>query len=347
MELNHRGALDVAKGDDHLGRPLHWRGYGKDTRPIAVARRRASGYALGMLKDRIARPAPPASMGPIAKKVLGELLKAQRASVVDLTAFRRGRLNAEELQKSAVTAERLAGSHPVHALFIYVQNQVSIMSETVAALPGLDKHLEIIGKAEAEYMPRGPPMSPLTMSHFSMWAYFDATVGPKRETIGTVLLALYGRLGVHPAFIRVVRAMQDSRLGLYRRERQQTDGLFVLRELVTEESSSCVVPSGWIGRDGELWLGRIVRVAQDMPPLFVTTPYVIIEPGVDQWLACFKRTLVDVTPSKYAEHMKRPRERHHWNEYIFEAYMNHVTEAIFLRGLPDVPESRPHSKVNS
>ena len=36
----------------------------------------------------------------------------------------------------------------------------------------------------------------------------------------------------------------------------------------------------------------------------------------------------------------------YWSEYVFEAYANHVTEAIFLMGLPDVPESRPQSKVN-
>ncbi len=29
------------------------------------------------------------------------------------------------------------------------------------------------------------------------------------------------------------------------------------------------------------------------------------------------------------------------------SYVNHRTEAIFLAGLPDVPESRPHSKVNN
>ena len=38
--------------------------------------------------------------------------------------------------------------------------------------------------------------------------------------------------------------------------------------------------------------------------------------------------------------------RDYWTEFVFEAYVNHQTEAIFLAGLPDTPESRPHSKVN-
>ena len=37
----------------------------------------------------------------------------------------------------------------------------------------------------------------------------------------------------------------------------------------------------------------------------------------------------------------------YWNEYIFEAYANHRPDAVFLAGLPDVEESRPHSRANS
>ena len=42
--------------------------------------------------------------------------------------------------------------------------------------------------------------------------------------------------------------------------------------------------------------------------------------------------------------MGSPRE--YWAEFVFEAYMNHRPEVIFLKGLPDLPESRPHSVVN-
>ncbi len=39
--------------------------------------------------------------------------------------------------------------------------------------------------------------------------------------------------------------------------------------------------------------------------------------------------------------------RTYWNDFVFEGYVNYRTEAIFLAGLPDVPESRPHSAVNN
>jgi len=45
--------------------------------------------------------------------------------------------------------------------------------------------------------------------------------------------------------------------------------------------------------------------------------------------------------------MKYGPTRTYWNDFVFEGYVNHRTEAIYLAGLPDVPESRPHAEVNS
>ena len=39
-------------------------------------------------------------------------------------------------------------------------------------------------------------------------------------------------------------------------------------------------------------------------------------------------------------------QRECWNDYVFEAYVNHQADAIYLAGLPDIPESRPHSKIS-
>ena len=45
--------------------------------------------------------------------------------------------------------------------------------------------------------------------------------------------------------------------------------------------------------------------------------------------------------------MKFGPGRDYWSEFVLEAYVNYRSDVIFLRGLPDVPESRPHSSVNS
>ena len=50
-------------------------------------------------------------------------------------------------------------------------------------------------------------------------------------------------------------------------------------------------------------------------------------------------------PSRISIGSTRPRD--YWSEFVFEAYVNHRSDVIFLAGLPDVAESRPHSRVNS
>jgi hypothetical protein len=49
----------------------------------------------------------------------------------------------------------------------------------------------------------------------------------------------------------------------------------------------------------------------------------------------------------YQHLTKHGLDERHWSEYVFEAYANHKSEAIFLLGLPDAPESRPHSRGNA
>jgi hypothetical protein len=43
-------------------------------------------------------------------------------------------------------------------------------------------------------------------------------------------------------------------------------------------------------------------------------------------------------------HLKWGTSRRYWPEFVFEGYVNHQPGAIFLKGLPDVPKSRPHSR---
>ncbi|MCP3677395.1 MAG: hypothetical protein GY721_07370 [Deltaproteobacteria bacterium] len=127
----------------------------------------------------------------------------------------------------------------------------------------------------------------------------------------------------------------------------------MLRELVTGTGYRAIVPAGYLGRRGELWYARVLP-----PPLpggtehvVFTTPYLLIKPGMSEWQAYFRRTLPDAPMqdriATYEHHMKFGPARDYWTEFVFEAYVNHRTEVIFLEGLPDVPESRPHSRVNS
>jgi hypothetical protein len=82
-----------------------------------------------------------------------------------------------------------------------VQNITSVFAECVSVFPELKSYYKTIGDAEDEYMPDGPPMSPLTRSYFTTWAFFDFRFGGDHETIGTCLCDLGGQLGLHPGMV--------------------------------------------------------------------------------------------------------------------------------------------------
>src|SRR4030043_379033 len=78
------------------------------------------------------------------------------------------------LKKTMKTPEDLKGYDPVHALYISVQNMASLFAEQVSILPEMKEYSRIMDKAERVYIPDGPPISPLTRSYFTHWAFFDA-----------------------------------------------------------------------------------------------------------------------------------------------------------------------------
>ena len=263
-----------------------------------------------------------------------------------------GRKHAEDLQKTVATREALDKHHPAHAVYIYAQNQVSVMSEQLTVLDEMHRFDKLISKADDDYMPLGPPMSPLTPSFFTCWAFFDVCVGLAEETIGTTTMAVGAAFGMHEELVRVIGLMQESRMGVYVHEGHENDTV-VLRELVTDAACRAIVPSGYRGRKGELWYARVLPPA--LPGIeehvVFTTPYVLVQPGEREWQAYFRRILPDAPLqdriANYERHMKHGPARNYWSEFVFEAYVNHRTEVIFLAGLPDLAESRPHSLVNS
>jgi len=288
---------------------------------------------------------------PIAEKLVRKMKNHIGGPIINFQSIVAGHERAEQLQKTVATREDLAGLHPAHAVYMYALNQVSVMSEQLTALKEMWSFAKLISKAEEEYLPSGPPMSPLTPSFFTCWALFDACIGQATETIGTTVMALGAAFGMHDELLRVIGLMQKSRMGIYLHEGMR-QGTVVLRELVTDTVSRAVVPSGYRGHKGELWYARVLP-----PPLpgmaqhvVFTTPYLLLAPDEPQWQAYFHRTLPDAPRedriAEYTHHMKFGPTRDYWTEFVFEAYVNHFTEAILLAGLPDVPESRPHSRIN-
>lgn len=240
------------------------------------------------------------------------------------------------------------GIDPLHGAYVSIQHQASIFAELVSGLPELKAYCDIVGPAEEEYMPSGPPMSPLTGSYFTCWAFFDFRFGPDKETIGTCLLDVASQLGFSPDMGNIVEFMQNSRMGIYEHLGIQ-GGKVQLQEIMTQEKYLCYVPAGYWGEKGQCWMARLLPPINDLfdYSIVFNTPYVLIGESKEDWMAFIKRTMLgaDNDIDSYHELMKYGLGIHYWNEYIFQAYHHHQHDAIFLTGLPDVKESLPHGHL--
>jgi hypothetical protein len=286
--------------------------------------------------------------GPIAKKVVAKVKRHLGRRVVDIKRVLDGLALAEGLQKTIATQKHLASLDPAHAVYAYTQNQVSVLSEQLTGLKEMAPFADIISQAEDLYEPSGPPMSPLTTSYFTCWAFFDACAGPANETIGTTILEVGAAFGMHTELLRLIRLMQDSRMGLYI-HRGREGNLTILEDLLTGTLYRAIVPAGYSGRKNELWYVRVLPppIPGSQERVVFTTPYVMVHPDYPDWMKYLRRTFAPTAPmDDYERHMKYGPTREYWNDFVFEGYVNHQADAIYLAGLPDVPASRPHSEVS-
>ena len=293
-------------------------------------------------------------MGVISKKLASRFRKAKR-QLDDLR--RQAAADFAQVPRDVKGVEALvrSGHDPLHAAYVAAQNFTSFFAEPVSQFPEFDPYCRIVGPAEEEYMPGSPPMSPLTTSYFTTWAFFDVRFGPDEETIGTCLIDVADLLGMDPFMAETIRRFQGSRMGIYEHGGGE-GGRCRLRELVTDEEFTCHVASGYRGKPGELLYVRLCPPLLDLVDYHVafTTPYILIGATKTDWTAYLNKSVLGAADTgkalhkflKFgkAAHTRRPDES--WNEFIFQAYHHHQFEAIFLTGLPDVKGSLPHAPGN-
>jgi len=299
---------------------------------------------------------------PISRKVLSGIRKSINRKVIDISEFKNAKIDAEKLEKSVISDKALSELDPLHGVYAYAQNKISVLVEQIAELPALSKLTNAYSDAMDIYMPSGPPMSPLTTSYFSCWGFFDLCVGIKKESFGTIIIDICRSLNVDQELIKIFEYMQNSRMGFYIHE-GISEGFVHLRELITQKQVNVIVPSGYMGNQGEIWFARIMpepfaKLNYGYSVVF-TTPYIISEMRNERyvfsseksWELFFERNLgktkIDNKYGAYEFLVKFGLNRHYWNEYIFESYVNHRDDMILLAGFPDIPLSRPHSKENS
>jgi len=289
--------------------------------------------------------------GPVGRKLIQMLRRERSRKVVPFAAMAEGARQAAELQRSASSQKELMEYDPSHAWYIIAQEQLSIFIEQTGAMRETLCFTDPINDAEDEYMPMGPPMSPLTRSYFFFWSVCDLSPKGDGETLASATLDLVREIGTRPHLLAAMDALERSRMGLWVHHGVD-GGRVVLRELVTEEEHRCVVPSGFQGRKGEVWFARVLPPgAPGLDAVVMTTPYLLVGTTPADWLAYLDRAV-----AAYPAHQRRkiyplllkygegPR---YWPEYVFEGYVNHEPDVVFLTGFPDIEASRPHSRVNT
>ncbi len=299
--------------------------------------------------------------GPIARKVIAQVQQHLKQKVVHLIDWQEGKRIAQELQHSTISRERLNEYDAIHGAYIYGQNQLSVIVEQLTELPMLVKLNNAYADAYDEYMPSGPPMSPLTKSYFNSWGMCDlSSEGARKETLCSIASDFCAFMGADTELITIFEELQASRMGIYIHLGHSREHVF-LKEIITDTEIKAVSPGGYLGHEGELWFCRV------LPPPFggehydysvvFTTPYVLGKNGASSqyltdveadWLAYFERNLsktrISGNQSAYECLMKYGLSKNYWNEYIFLAYRNHRHEVIMLEGVPDIPSTLPHSK---
>ena len=141
-------------------------------------------------------------MGSVADKIARKIAVLNRSGVVDLAGWRQG---TEDAARIGFDDEH---QDPCHTQYIGGQHLVSIMTEIIAEFREARKFVKIYKEAEDMYLPQGPPMSPLTLSFFSMWSMFDVRFGSSRETVGTCTLRIIPELDCPPWLMDVVARLQ-------------------------------------------------------------------------------------------------------------------------------------------
>ncbi len=247
--------------------------------------------------------------------------------------------------------EGLSEYDPSHGWYVLAQQQLSIFVEQTGALRETLCFTDPINDAEDEYLPLGPPRSPLTRSYFFFWSICDLSPKGDGETLASATMDLVREIGTNPHLLIAMETLERSRMGLWVHQGLDGDRV-VLRELVTDHEHRCVVPSGYRGEAGEVWFVRVLPPGTPgLDAVTITTPYLLIRTTPADWLAYLDRALGEFPLTQrsqvYPLLMKYGEKPRYWPEYVFEGYVNHEADVVFLTGFPDIEASRPHSRVNS
>ena len=292
-------------------------------------------------------------MGRICQEILQVLAQSRNVDIVDFGADRAAKERSKDYQNHMNDISLLLrrGFDPLHASYISAHNLVSLLCEELSMLSLLKPFVRLVSAAETNYMPDGPPFSPLTRSYFTSWAFFDVVFGKDRETIGGCIQALGSDLEIDAALLYAIQRMQHSYMGIYEHCGVK-DPDVILRDIITDKRYLCYVPTGYQGKEGQLWYVRLLPPLSDHNYNVVfTTPYILLS-AKKEWKSFLNRTVPQfkaplgprLLSDAIHDLLKYGLNTNYWHEFIHLSYVGAQDNAIFLSGIPDRADSLPKSK---
>ncbi|HEY8942636.1 MAG TPA: hypothetical protein VIM73_00185 [Polyangiaceae bacterium] len=244
--------------------------------------------------------------------------------------------------------------------------------------PPFERLSRLHEQIEEEYMPGGPPMSPVYDSFSLQHVLGQVPHGAGDETPYSVLARLTASDPRYRDFHELARALSAAHLDFYRVT--QAEALTAEIELVRRPASGparlTVHLTGPFLRTNDRMLARVVPFREKS--FIADSPYLLKAPE-QEWLDYFERVVAsrrDAGSTSAAKakaqgpkgkaatnrqagagtaqkldpeqvitrHLKRGESERFWLDYAMDAYAGERNGIVFLAGVPDRPEQLPHSK---
>lgn len=210
-------------------------------------------------------------------------------------------------------------------------------------LPPLQEWSALVSSAEEEYTPGGPPV---TDSLFMYWMLTELRFGPGPESLIECVQALLGATKPKKSdqkLLDILQSLANSRLSIYEVTHKQR-GRLTLEEIVTGETLACQCITGYPGKEGELWLVRLLPgLKPEDPYITATTPYIL--------QGCTRQAWVDQLEQEASragisadQLFRYGHPGFSWLEFVFQGYTGQLAGAIYLTGELQDPSTRPHSE---
>jgi len=229
-----------------------------------------------------------------------------------------------------------------------------------------------------EYQPGGPPMSPVYDSFATQHLLGGVPTGLTEETPYSVLVWLTHRDASRAAFHEMARALNEAHVDLYRVV--STEGVTAQLENVREAGASFTahLTGPFLRAEDALIMARVVPFQGN---LYVADSPYLLTASQQAWLDYLERVgdapaaigsqqalsardargqskltskqarlrkerlrTSNVTAEQLVRrHLKRGPTERYWLDYIMDAYAGERRGIVFLAGIPDRPQSLPHS----